>query len=94
MRVCPSAIQVEPQKRSSVVSINHSVRVEHWYNLKNITIAQLLTSRRQQIPDHPFSHQRGLRLPWVHPSGNHHCPLSTVEVDWAMRGRSLAVGFE
>lgn len=41
----PTAVEVAAGQRAAVVTVNHAIRVQHWYNLKHKVLPQQLGCR-------------------------------------------------
>ena len=69
--VDPPSVQVHSQDIAPVVPLGHSIRVQHRNYLEDEGLAEelgLSVVLLQEEVDDPLHHERGVALPWVHPT--------------------------
>lgn len=79
-RLQPPPVQVEPQQRSPVVAVHHSVRVQHRHDLEHVAGPQLHGDRvvAEEELDEALDDPGGLSFARVNARGYHHSFLMFV----------------
>ena len=75
IRADPSPVQINSEKRASLITIDDSINVEHRYNPKYKLFPELSSFIRDQIVKHALEHVRALRFSRMYSTSNDNCLL-------------------
>ena len=79
-RLWPSPVHVKASQVSPVVAMNHTVRVQHGYDVNYVFLSQLLCFIviAEKESQHAFQGVGGLDLAWMYSWSDKHCFLAVV----------------